>query len=319
MAAAGFVRRPARPSVKTPAWRPISLLAIASAVFAGVPLYGGDYFVGLMLTLLMWIALTQSWVVLSAMTGYVSLGHAVFFGVGAYVMVLSFNTLPFWASVVLAGLVGAALALLVGYPCLRVRGPYFVILTFGLSELVKFIVVNVEAALGQFGRLLLGTPSLQSLYYIVLILAIISIAITYFVRRSRFGAGLRAIRENEEAAETLGIAVARFKVLAFAISGIVPSMVGSVMILRNTYFEPLDVFNPVTSFTIVSMAIIGGGDDVPGPIYGAFGLVLLQELLWANWPEVYMVMLGALLVAFVLGAPRGIHGWLVSRYRSRTA
>ena len=318
MAAVGFVRRPARPSMKTPAWRPISLLAIASAVFASVPLYGGDYFVGLMLTLLMWIALTQSWVVLSAMTGYVSLGHAVFFGVGAYVMVLSFNTLPFWAAVVLAGLVGALLALLVGYPCLRVRGPYFVILTFGLAELVKFIVVNVEAALGQFGRLLLGTPSLQSLYYVVLILAAISICITYFVRRSRFGAGLRAIRENEEAAETLGIDVARFKVLAFAISGIVPSMVGSVMILRNTYFEPLDVFNPVTSFTIVSMAIIGGGDDVPGPIYGAFALVLLQELLWANWPEVYMVILGVLLVAFVLGAPRGIHGWIVSNHRSRT-
>ena len=97
----------------------------------------------------------------------------LFFGVGAYVMVLSFNTLPFWASVILAGLVGAALALLVGYPCLRVRGPYFVILTFGLAELVKFIVVNVEAALGQFGRLLLGTPSLQSLYYMVLILALI--------------------------------------------------------------------------------------------------------------------------------------------------
>ena len=93
------------------------------------------------------------------MTGYISLGHAVFFGVGAYVMVLSFNTLPFWASVILAGLVGAALALLVGYPCLRVRGPYFVILTFGLAELVKFIVVNVEAGLGQ------STLVLDQAYY----------------------------------------------------------------------------------------------------------------------------------------------------------
>ena len=305
--------------MKVPTWRSISLLALGTIIFAGVPLYGDDYFVGLMLTLLMWISLTQSWVVLSAMTGYISLGHAVFFGVGAYVMVLSFNTLPFWVSVILAGLVGAALALLVGYPCLRVRGPYFVILTFGLAELVKFIVVNVEAALGQFGRLLLGTPSLQSLYYVVLILALISIAVTYIVRRSRFGAGLRAIRENEEAAETLGIDVGRFKVLAFAISGIVPSMVGSVMILRNTYFEPLDVFNPITSFTIVSMAIIGGGDDVPGPIYGAFALVLLQELLWANWPEVYMVILGVLLLAFVLGAPKGIQGWIMSRHHSRIA
>ena len=229
-----------------------------------------------------------------------------------------FNTLPFLIAVILAGLVGFSFAFLVGYPCLRVRGPYFVILTFGLAELVKFIVINVEAGLGKFGRLLLGAPGLETLYYLILALAVISIAITYYVRRSRFGAALRAIREDEEAAETLGIDVARFKVLAFAISATVPSMVGAVMILRNSYFEPLDVFNPVTSFTIVSMAIIGGGDDVPGPIYGALGLVLLQEVLWANWPEVYMIILGVLLVTFVLRVPEGIHGWILSYQRSRT-
>ena len=288
--------------------RPALALAAFVALFAVVPLFGGDYFVGVVLTLLMWIALTESWVILSAMTGYVSLGHVVFFGVGGYVMVLTFGVLPFWASVLASGAVAGALALLVGYPCLRVRGPYFVILTFGLAELVKFIVLNVEAALGKFGRLLFGAPSLAELFYAVLVLAAASVVITFAVRRSRFGAGLRAIRENEEAAETLGIDVAGFKVLAFALSAIIPGMVGSVMVLRTTYFAPLDVFNPITSFTIVSMAIIGGGDDVPGPLYGACFLVVLQELLWANWPEIYMILLGALLVGFVLGAPDGIHG-----------
>ena len=259
--------------------RVIGFSILIVGVFSSIPMFGSEYVMGLGLTLLMWVALTQSWVVLSAMTGYISLGHAVFFGVGAYVMVLCFNTLPFLFSIAIAGLTGFILAFLVGYPCLRVRGPYFVILTFGLAELVKFIVINVEAGLGKFGRLVFGAPSLEILYYLILVLALISVLITYYVRRSRFGAGLRAIRENEEAAETLGIDVARFKALAFAISATVPSMVGAVMILRNSYFEPLDVFNPVTSFTIVSMAIIGGGDDVPGPIYGAFGLVLLQEVL----------------------------------------
>ena len=295
--------------------RPALALAVGVALFAMVPLFGGDYFVGVVLTLLMWIALTESWVVLSAMTGYVSLGHVVFFGAGAYVMVLTFGVLPFWASVLASGAVAGALALLVGYPCLRVRGPYFVILTFGLAELVKFIVINVEAALGKFGRLLFGGPSLSELFYVVLLLAAASVVITFAVRRSRFGAGLRAIRENEEAAETLGINVAGFKVLAFALSAIIPGMVGSVMVLRTTYFEPLDVFNPITSFTIVSMAIIGGGDDVPGPLYGACFLVLLQELLWANWPEIYMVLLGTLLVGFVLGAPSGIQGRIAALRR----
>ena len=299
-------------------WHRVSILVVAAFLLASVPYFGSAYVIGLTLTLLMWIALTQSWVILSAMTGYISLGHAVFFGIGAYVMVLCFNTLPFLIAVILAGLVGFSFAFLVGYPCLRVRGPYFVILTFGLAELVKFIVINVEAGLGKFGRLLLGAPGLETLYYLILALAVISIAITYYVRRSRFGAALRAIREDEEAAETLGIDVARFKVLAFAISATLPSMVGAVLIIRNRYFEPLDVFNPVTSFTIVSMAIIGGGDDVPGPLYGALGLVLLQEILWANWPEVYMIILGVLLVTFVLRLPEGIHGWILSYQRSRT-
>jgi branched-chain amino acid transport system permease protein len=298
--------------------RPGLALAAGVALFAAVPAVTGDYITGVVLTLLMWIALTESWVVLSAMTGYISLGHAVFFGVGAYVMVLTFGVLPFWASVLVSGAVAGALALLVGYPCLRVRGPYFVILTFGLAELVKFIVINVEAALGKFGRLLFGAPALDELFYAVLALAALSAAVTFAVRRSRFGAGLRAIRENEEAAETLGIDVARFKVLAFALSAVIPGMVGAVMVLRTTYFEPLDVFNPITSFTIVSMAIIGGGDDVPGPLYGACFLVLLQELLWANWPEIYMILLGALLVGFVLGAPNGIVGGIAALRRRMT-
>ena len=298
--------------------RPGLALAAGVALFAAVPAFTGDYITGVVLTLLMWIALTESWVVLSAMTGYISLGHAVFFGTGAYVMVLTFGVLPFWASVLVSGAVAGALALLVGYPCLRVRGPYFVILTFGLAELVKFIVINVEAALGKFGRLLFGAPALDELFYAVLALAALSVAVTFAVRRSRFGAGLRAIRENEEAAETLGIDVARFKVLAFALSAVIPGMVGAVMVLRTTYFEPLDVFNPITSFTIVSMAIIGGGDDVPGPLYGACFLVLLQELLWANWPEIYMILLGALLVGFVLGAPNGIQGGIAALRRRMT-
>ncbi|PPR61325.1 MAG: hypothetical protein CFH08_02211 [Alphaproteobacteria bacterium MarineAlpha3_Bin7] len=295
-----------------PSNRVIGLAALITFIFLGIPMLGSEYIMGLGLTLLMWIALTQSWVILSAMTGYISLGHAVFFGVGAYVMVLCFNTIPFILSIIIAGLVGFILAFVIGYPCLRVRGPYFVILTFGLAELIKFIVINVEAGMGKFGRLVFGAPSLEILYYLILSLALTSILVTYFVRRSRFGFGLRAIRENEEAAETLGIDVARFKALAFAISATVPSMVGAVMILRNSYFEPMDVFNPVTSFTIVSMAIIGGGDDAPGPIYGALALVLLQELLWANWPEIYMIILGILLIIFVLKAPQGIHGWIIS-------
>ena len=298
----------------------LALLAAGVAFGAVYPALAGDYFIGVGLTLLMWIALTQSWTVLSGMTGYISLGHAVFFGLGAYVMVLGWSEkLPLLVTIPLAGLVAGLLALLVGAPCLRVRGPYFVILTFGLAEFVKFVVVSVEAGLGKAGRLLFATPSLETLFYIMLALAAAAVALCYGVRRSRFGAGLRAIREDETAAQTLGIPVTRFKLTAYVLSAIIPGMVGAVMMLRSTYFEPLQVFNPITPFTIVPMAIIGGSDDAPGPLLGAAFLVILSELLWANAPELYMVILGALLVAFVLFLPEGLWGRIQKLRRRRAA
>ncbi len=287
-----------------------AVLVAAVALAALVPSFAGDYMLGVALGLCMWIALAESWIVLSGMTGYISLGHAVFYGLGAYVSVLAWGAWPLWLTIPVAGLASGALALAVGYPCLRVRGPYFVILTFGVAEFVKFTVVNIEASMGKAGRLVFGTPGLDSLYYIMLGLAAAAVALAYMVRRSRFGAGLRAIREDEEAAETLGIGVARFKLAAYALSAVIPGMVGAVMALRTTYFEPLQAFNPVVSFTIVSMAIIGGSDDAPGPLLGALLLVVLSETLWASWPEVYMIALGALLIGFVLWAPDGLWGRL---------
>jgi len=299
--------------------RPALILFAGALVIAlGYPQLVGVYLIGVGLTLLMWIALAQSWVLLSGMTGYISLGHAVFFGVGAYVMVLCWQTVPIWIAVPLAGLAAGLLALLMGYPCLRVRGPYFVILTFGVAEFFKFIVIAIEAGLGKAGRLLFGGPSVETLFYVMLALAFFASGLTYVVRRSRFGVALRAIREEETAAETIGIATARVKSAAYILSAIVPGMVGAVMVMRTTYFEPLQAFNPITSFTIVSMAIIGGSDDAPGPILGALFLVVLSELLWASAPEIYMIILGCLLVGFVLFAPEGISGritWALKRWR----
>ncbi len=291
------------------------LFAVAVGAVAFLPAVGDAYLIGLGLSLLMWIALTESWVVLSGMTGYISLGHAVFFGAGAYVMVLTWGQLSFWLAVPLAGLAAGLLALLVGYPCLRVRGPYFVILTLGVAELVKFVVVNIEAGLGKAGRLLFGAPGLDQLFYVMLGLAAAAVILAHVVRGSRFGSGLRAIREDEVAAETLGISATRFKLAAYVLSALIPGMVGAVMVLRTSYFEPLQVFSPVTSFTIVSMAIIGGSDDAVGPLLGVLFLALLSELLWANAPELYMIILGLLLVGFVLGAPEGVHGLVRKAWR----
>jgi branched-chain amino acid transport system permease protein len=291
------------------------LIGLALAA-AALPLVAGDYFVGVGLLLLMYVALTQSWTVLSGMTGYVSLGHVVFYGLGAYVAVLVWGELPLAAIVALAGFGAFLLAALIGLPALRVRGPYFVILTFGLAELVKYVVIVVEGWLGKFSRVIFGGPELATLFYIMLGLAVAATLMTFLVRRSRFGQGLLALRENEEAAETVGVPTVRFKLLAFALSALIPGAVGSVMVLRQTYFEPAQIFDPVISFSIVTMAVVGGSDDLKGPLLGAGGFVILSELLWANAPQLYMVILGVLLIAFVLWAPQGLSGVLFRKQRS---
>jgi branched-chain amino acid transport system permease protein len=286
-------------------------LALALLAVAGLPLYAGDYVVGIGLSFLMWVALTQSWTVLSGLTGYVSIGHVVFYGLGAYVVVLLGTGVPLWVSLPLAAVAAFAFAALIGYPVLRVRGPYFVILTFGVAELVKYSVIAIESYLGKFSRIIFGGPDLHALFVVMLILAGIATAIAWFVRRTRFGQGLMAIRENEEAAETIGIPIARFKLLAFALSAIVPGMVGGAMMLRSSYFEPVPAFDATISLTIVTMAIIGGSDDIRGPILGAGLLVLVSEFLWVRAPQLYMIIIGLLLIAFVLFAPGGVCGRLL--------
>ena len=284
-----------------------ALLLIAGLALA---LFGSDYLIGIGFTLCCWIALVQSWTVLSAMAGYVSLGHAVFYGLGAYMVALSWGVLPLPVALALAGAAAGLFALLVGLPVLRVRGPYFVILTFGLAELVKYIVIVIEGWLGKFSRVIFGAPSLETLFYIMLALAAAATAMTLAVRGSRFGRGLLAIRENEEAAETVGVPTVRFKLLAFGLSALIPGMVGSVMVLRQTYFEPAQLFDPVVSFSIVTMAVVGGSDDVKGPLLGAAGFIVLSELLWANAPQIYMILVGLLLIVFVLFLPNGLSGAL---------
>lgn len=294
----------------------LAIYLAAAALLALPPLFAGPYYLGVGLALLSWIALAQSWVLLSGMTGYISLGHAMFYGLGGYLTVLTWQSWPLWISLPAAGLLAASVALLLGWPVLRVRGPYFVILTYGLAELVKFIVIDIEAKLGKFGRLLMGAPPIETLYWLMLALALVATLATWYVRRSRFGAGLRAIRENEEAAETLGVPSVRFKLTAFALSAFIPGMVGGLMALRSAYFEPFQAFSPVTSFTIVVVALIGGSDDAPGPILGALFLIVLQELLWTSAPELYLIILGLVLIGFVLFVPDGVHGRLLRGRRA---
>lgn len=295
--------------------RDCAAILVVLAILALAGAFADDYWVGFGISLLTAVALAQSWALLSGLSGYVSLGHVVFYGLGSYLVVVTWNVLPLWAALPLSALASAVFAFLIGLPVLRVRGPYFVILTFGVAELVKFVLIAVEAAMGHASRLILGAPDPIVLYYFVLVLAALATIFAYGVRVTRLAPGLRAIRENEEAAETLGVPVTAYKLGAFVLSAAIPGAVGGVMALRATYFEPRIVFDPMISFSMIAMTIIGGSDDLRGPVLGAVLLTALSELLWANAPQAYMIILGALLVVFVRFLPEGLAGLIPSRGR----
>jgi branched-chain amino acid transport system permease protein len=192
-------------------------------------------------------------------------------------------------------------------------------LTFGLAEFMKYSVIGIEARLGEFSRLIIGAPPPNDLYLVMLGLAAAATLITFLVAGSRFGYGLRAIREDEQTAETVGIPVARYKLIAFGLSTFIPGMVGAVMAMRLSYVEPSQAFDPLISFNIVLMAMIGGSDDARGPLLGALIFMGLSELLWARAPQVYMIVLGMLLIIFVLFAPQGLAKLLFGKTRPRAS
>jgi branched-chain amino acid transport system permease protein len=290
--------------------------AAAVALIASLPFLVGDSVIGIGINLSAWVALSASWIVFSGLTGYISLGHAVFYGLGAYVTALLWTTTPVWFSVSAGGLAAALLALGVGYPCLRVRGPYFVMLTFGLSQFVKFVVIEIETRLQVGGRLIIGAPPIETIYWLFLAAAIAAIVLLTVVRSSRFGSGLRAIREDEVAAETIGVPTVKYKIVAFVISAVIPGLVGSIMLMRSGYLEPDTIFDPTVSLTMICIAVIGGGNTAATALLGSAFLVGLSETLWVRFPLLYMIILGALLITFVLVVPQGLLG-LLTQLRKR--
>jgi branched-chain amino acid transport system permease protein len=290
--------------------------AVGIALIAA-PLALGSYYRSLLLAILADVALAVSWAFFSGPTRYLSLATGAFFGMGAYTTALVMSRLP-WPLPVLAGAsTAAAMALAVGALALRLRGPYFAVFTFGLAELAKHVLIWYETGVtGTVGRLMLTPPDSVTLYYTMLGVAALVVAISVALRRSRWGHALAAIGADEQRAETLGIDTARVKIATFAASGAFMGAVGAGMAPRWTYLDP-QVFNPLVSFQTVIMALLGGAGTVLGPVAGAVFLGLASEVLLVRFRYVYMLGLGVVLIAVVLVLPSGLVGVLSQRPRPR--
>lgn len=280
---------------------------VVLAGLATVPLFVGPYPLGLMIGILGYAILATAWALFSGPTRYVSLATVAFFGIGAYTVGVLSDVMAYPLVLLTAAVIGLVVAVIVGLATLRLAGVYFVVFTFGLTELVRQLVtyyeVNVTRTLGRYVFLPFGP---EHIYWQLLVLGAATLVIAWWVRRAKIGLALRVIGDDPVVASHLGIGITKTKLTLFAVSAVIMTLAGAIQAPRWTYIEPSIVFNPTTSFLVVIMALLGGPTRLFGPLLGAIPLFLLFEWLSANFPNHYSIILGLLFIAIVFVLPNGV-------------
>jgi branched-chain amino acid transport system permease protein len=290
------------------------LFFIILILLATLPLYIPPYPVISLTSIIMYIVITVSWAIFSGPTRYISLASAAFFGVGVYISAVLGQALFLPIVIVIGGLVSFILALCIGLLTLRLRGMYFIIFTFGISELIRnFLLWWETKMMGTVGRWVVAVDHVV-VYYVMLAIFVLALLTAYLIKRSRFGLAMRSIGEQEEAATHIGINATLVKTTAFAISAFFMGAAGAIMATRWTYIDPKIAFNPLFSFMPVLMAIFGGTGRLYGPVFGAALLAYLEEILITKFPYYYMLLFGCILIVVILFLPHGMVG-LVQRWQ----
>ncbi len=297
----------------------LAAAAALVAVLAAIPFVADAYRLSLSISIMSYIVLATAWALFSGPTRYVSLATVAFFGIGAYCVAVLGERNP-WPLVLLAAFaIGVAVALVVGLATLRLSGVYFVIFTFGLAELVRQLVTWYEVNRTRtLGRYIFLDISASQIYWQLLALAVLVFAAGMLVRRSRLGLALRVIGEDEAVARHIGVNTTYAKVALFTLSAAFMTVAGAVMAPRWTYIDPAIAFNPVISFQVLIMALLGGVHRLYGPALGVVPLTLLFDFLLARFPNHFSILVGVAFLLVVYAIPRGIVG-LVERALGRPA
>jgi len=286
----------------------LAALLVALALLAAFPLLvKRENIVNLGCLVLLYVALASSWNILGGYTGQTNLGHAAFFGLGTLATRLLWRAgTPLWLSLPASGCLAVAFALLIGLPAFRLRGAYFAIGTLALAQILYVTVGNVFPTISALPPKVLASYQLLPRYYLFLGLALFTVATSYFLARSRLGLGMMAVREEEDAAESLGVSALRHKLLALSLSAFLAGLAGGAFAYYHVGYYPQLPFAPVWTFDSVMMAYLGGTGTTIGPVIGAAFFVVVKEFLALRLVDLHQIVFGVLFILVVLFLPGGL-------------
>jgi branched-chain amino acid transport system permease protein len=295
------------------------LTSTDAAQQAGLPLLTDKLWFRIATTVAMFVVLASAWNIVGGLTGYASFGNIAFFGLGAYTVgvLVSNRGWPFPLALIVAPLTATMFALIVGVPLLRLRGHYFAVATLGVGVAIGEVVNNLGPLGASTGLFLPIVRSDLLFFYLMLGAAVLAVLTTWFILRTRFGYGLLAIRENEEAAAVIGVNTTLYKVAAFCIAAALTGLAGGIFAQWNSFINQENVFAISDNVQIILMAVIGGAGTVLGPVVGAIALeLIIQTLAGGGSAAVYsQIGLGVLLVVCVIFIPRGVIDFFGGRSR----
>lgn len=314
------------------------IIALALVVFlAALPTFAGRDLVEELIFVLYMVALAQCWNLLAGYAGLVSVGQQAFVGLGGYLLfaLTIMAGIDPLAAIVLAGVLAAAFALPTALIVFRLRGAYFAIGTWVVAEVYRLVFAQFRQLGGGTGTSLgpditnavfgiewiksvldVRTPAARDIisYWVALALAVGTIFMVYFILRSRLGLALGAIRDSEDAAESVGVDNWRVKLAIYVMVAAATGMIGALIYLQKARISPDAAFSVLdwTAYVIV-IVVIGGIGTIEGPLLGTMVFYLLQRYL-ASFGALYLILLGALAIAVMLYAPKGLWGYLAERY-----
>jgi len=302
----------------------IFLLIIAVVLFIFLPRFLSGYLVRVITTIFMYAVIAQGMNIMSGYMGYLPFGNAMFFGIGAYVTAIGMSKgLPFLVVVPLAAITAILFSILLGLPVLRLRGHYFAIATIGMSAAILSVVQNTtEITGGAMGTTLPIIDKAPSVVYNYFYLAMFGLMVItslslHFVIKSRFGFGIRSIKANEDAANSMGINTTYHKVAAWAISAFFTSIAGALYAYWMSFIAPDEVFDVMIAVNTIVIMLIGGAGSILGPIIGAFIIELFAEVAWSAFLEYHLAVLGIIIIIIVFFVPKGVTGTIGDSVKRR--